>query len=80
MTTSITVANQKGGQAKTTTTINLAAWLAENGKKVLIVDNDLQGQCAVLLVYAMYRVSSTSCLDLATLINGCGRWDGKICT
>jgi chromosome partitioning protein len=49
MTTIITVANQKGGQAKTTTIINLAAWLAENGKKVLIVDNDPQGQCAVAL-------------------------------
>jgi chromosome partitioning protein len=49
MTTSITIANQKGGQAKTTTTINLAAWLAENGKRVLIMDNDPQGQCAVAL-------------------------------
>ncbi len=45
----ITVANQKGGQAKTTTTINLAAWLAENGNRVLIMDNDPQGHCAIAL-------------------------------
>lgn len=55
----ISFGNQKGGTAKTTSTINVGPCLAEEGRKTLICDLDPQGSCSLGLGIDSYTLEHT---------------------
>lgn len=67
MSISYAVVNQKGGVGKTTTTVNLAAYLATFGKRILLVDNDPQSNATVGV--GIDRTTIKNCL-YSVLIEG----------
>ncbi|MCI5144222.1 MAG: ParA family protein [Candidatus Electrothrix sp. AR3] len=68
----IAVSNQKGGVAKTTTSMNLGAAFAQMGKRVLLIDFDVQANLTMLLGFrkarSFYEVLETGIEDIDEVV------------
>ena len=76
----ISVCNHKGGCAKTTTVVNIAAELVNSGYRVLIIDNDYQANLTTSVGFKPDKESLVNCLrgkkSLRKTINKCATLDG----
>jgi len=61
----ISITTPKGGEGKTTTAVNLAVALAQNGKRTLVIDLDSAGQCAPSLGFNSKNITG----DLFDVLN-----------
>ena len=56
------LSNSKGGVGKSTIAVNLAVWLAEQGRRVILVDSDVQGSSSGWLQEAAAEIKTVRLL------------------